>query len=68
MNPIKFIFKNINQLLIQEGFSESIASTSASRGVAEYQRRPCASQKGKIFGDCLNAARKHAKELIKSAH
>lgn len=68
MNPTEFIFKNINQLLIQDGFSEQIASSSASRGVDEYKRRPCASQKGKIFDDCLKAARKHAKELIKSAH
>lgn len=68
MNPTDFIYKNINQLLIQDGFSELIASSSADKGVAEYKRRCCASQNGKIFDDCLKAARKHAKELIKSAH
>lgn len=70
MNPTDFIYKNINQLLIQEGFSEPIASSSANKAVIEYKqkRRPCAPQNGKIIDDCLKVARKHAKNLIKSTH
>lgn len=66
MNPTEFIYKNIQNQLINEGYSAHIANIAAQKGVDEYKRRPQATMRGRIYDDCLCEARLQAK-LYKKA-
>lgn len=63
MNPLDFIYINIQKQLITDGYSVDIASLSASAryGVDEYKRRSQSSKRGHIYEDCLLEARRKAK-------
>ena len=68
MSPTDFIYVNIKNILIKKDYPEFIASSAVNQGVEEYKRRSCATQKGKIFDDCLNYATDYAKKLKKTVH
>jgi len=61
MNPVDFIFSNIQKTLITEGYTTAIASLSARHGVDEYKRRSQPTRRGHIYDDCLHEARRKAK-------
>lgn len=61
MNPLDFIYINIQKQLITDGYSVDIASLSARYGVDEYKRRSQSSKRGHIYEDCLLEARRKAK-------
>ena len=61
MNPVDFIYTNIQKTLIAEGYTTAIASLSAMHGVDEYKRRSQPTRRGHIYDDCLHEARRKAK-------
>jgi len=61
MSPTDFIYTNIANQLIKDGYSQGVVSIGANAGVEEYKRRSCATIKGRIFDDCLY----HAKQVAK---
>lgn len=61
MNPLDFIYINIQKQLITDGYSVDIASLSARYRVDEYKRRSQSSKRGHIYEDCLLEARRKAK-------
>lgn len=56
MNNIEFIEKHVVTELIKQGYDQSVARISADIAVEHYCRR-AASEKGKIFADCLQVAK-----------
>lgn len=61
MNPIDFIYVNIQKQLITDGYTAAIAGLSARHGVDEYKRRSQPTRRGNIYDDCLHEARQKAK-------
>ena len=61
MNPIDFIYTNIQKQLITEGFPSGSANLAARYGVDEYKRRSQPTRRGNIYDDCLHEARQKAK-------
>ncbi|MFS1582956.1 MAG: hypothetical protein ACL7AY_09150 [Candidatus Arsenophonus phytopathogenicus] len=55
-NYVQFIEKNLVSELMKQGYEQSGTRISASIAVEHY-RRNSASTKGKIFADCLHAAK-----------
>ncbi|WP_230431794.1 hypothetical protein [Plesiomonas shigelloides] len=55
-----FVFSNIKNSLIKEGFSEAIAVAAATDGLNHYLRQNRSSKKN-IFDECLIKARQTAK-------
>ncbi|KAB8312959.1 hypothetical protein EH228_04590 [Erwinia endophytica] len=60
MNHIEFIEQNIRSQLIKLGYPESVAQSSAFRGVDHYKRCSQASKKGAMFDDCFYYAKQWA--------
>lgn len=56
MNNLEFIEKYVVSELMKQGYEQSVARISADIAVEHY-RRNAASAKGKIFSDCLHAAK-----------
>lgn len=56
MNNIEFIENHVVNELVKQGYEQSVARISADVALEHY-RRNAASAKGKIFGDCLHAAK-----------
>ena len=68
MNPIDFIYTNIQKQLIIEGFTAGIANLAARYGVDEYKRRSQPTRRGNIYDDCLHEARIQAKAYKKATN
>ncbi|MDI7399062.1 hypothetical protein QLY43_20535 [Cronobacter dublinensis] len=59
----RFIHKNIMAELERLGYDRNTALTGADIGLEHYRRAGHMSRKGKIFDDCLAAARQWAKRV-----
>ena len=68
MNPIDFIYTNIQKQLITEGFTVGIANLAARYGVDEYKKRSQPTMRGNIYADCLHEARLQAKAYKKATN
>lgn len=68
MNPIDFIYTNIQKQLITEGFTVGIANLVARYGVDEYKKRSQPTRRGNIYAGCLHEARLQAKAHKKLGH
>ena len=68
MNPVDFIYTNIQKQLINEGFPSGIANLAARYGVDEYKRRSQPTRRGNIYDDCLHEARLQAKAYKKATN
>ena len=68
MNPVDFIYTNIQKQLITEGFPTGIANLAARYGVDEYKRRSQPTRRGHIYDDCLHEARLQAKAHKKATN
>lgn len=63
MNHQDFIFRNVKDELVKQGYDPATATVGANKAIEQYRTHSSSSRKGKLFDDCLRIAKEWAKKL-----